>query len=95
MQLHYEPSYVLDQMQWYEINAALKYAYYSYKDNWEQARLIAYMIAQTNSKKKLSFEDIVKFNWETEDETTETSITKQDIERLDKAAKAYLNKSNT
>lgn len=91
MQLHYNPSYVLDEMQWYEINAALKYIYYSYKDNWEQARLIAWMIAQTNSRKKLSFEDIVKFNWEKE-EIGDTSITKQDIERLKKAAKAYLNK---
>lgn len=83
-------------MKWYEINALLKYAHYGYKDGWEQARLIAYMIAQTNSKKKLSFEDIVKFNWDNDSETEQTTvITKNDIERLNKKAAAYLNNLKT
>lgn len=92
IQLHYPPSYVLDEMQFYEINAALQYSYYSSKDNWEQARLIAYMIAQTNSKKKLKFEDIATFPWEKEQEESEheTKITKADIERLNQMAKSYL-----
>ena len=91
MQLGYSPEYVLDKMQWYEINAALKYSYYAFKDGWEQSRLISYLIAQTNSRKKLSLEDITKFYWEKEHEETDTKITKTDIDRLNKMAQAYLN----
>lgn len=92
---HLNPEYVLDKMEMYEIRALLNYEYYSHKDEWEQARMIAYMIAQTNSKKRLTYQDITKFYWENEeDEQHETSITKQDIERLRQRAAAYI-KSNT
>ena len=79
-------------MEWYEVNAALKYSHYAIKDNWEQARLIAYMIAQVNNKRHLKFGDIAKFYWENEtDEEDAKPITKEDIERLNNLAKAYLN----
>lgn len=92
---HLQPQYVLDEMEMYEIRALLNYEYYSHKDEWEQARMIAYMIAQVNSKKKLTYQDITKFYWENEEqEEHETSITKQDIERLRQRAQAYI-KSNT
>lgn len=93
MQLHFSPNYVLDEMQWYEINAALKYNYYAVKDNWEQARLITYMIAQTNSKRRLKFEDITTFPWE-EEKQEDKPISKEDIERLNKQAQAYINTIN-
>lgn len=92
---HLNPEYVLDKMEMYEIRALLKYEHYSHKDEWEQARMIAYMIAQTNSKKRLTYQDITKFYWENEEqEEHETSITKQDIERLRQRAQAYI-KSTT
>ena len=87
---HLDPSYVLDQMEFYEIKALLKYEHYSHRDEWEQARLIAYMVAQVNSKKKLKFQDITKFYWEDQQEEHDTSITKEDIERLKKQAEAYI-----
>ena len=88
---HLNPSYVLDEMELYEIRALLNYEHYSHRDDWEQARMIAYMIAQVNSKKKLSYQDITKFYWENEDdEKHETSISKEDIERLKKQAQAYI-----
>lgn len=90
--MHYPPQYVLDEMEVYEINAALKFSHLSYKDNWEQARLIAYMVAQVNSKKKLKFTDIVEFPWEAENEEINTEITKEDIDRLNKMAQEYLKK---
>jgi len=31
---------------------------------WESSRLIAYVVAQVNSKKKLTFQDICSFKWE-------------------------------
>ena len=94
-QLHFPPDYVLDKMEWYEINAAMKYNYYSSKSGWEQARLVAYMIAQVNSRRTLQMEDIVKFPWENEDdEQTKTSITKEEIEHLQREAEKYLKTQN-
>lgn len=82
-------------MQWYEVNAALKYSYYAYKDGWEQSRFISYLIAQTNSRKKLTLEDITKFYWEKDNIIeSDTKITKKDIDRLNKMAQAYLNNKN-
>lgn len=80
-------------MSWYEINALLKYDYYANKENWEQARLISYIVAQVNSKRKLNFQDIIKFPWE--EEAKETSISKEDIERLKEQAKQYINGRNS
>ena len=74
----------------FEIRALLKYEYYSHKDDWEQSRMIAYMIAQTNSKKKLTFQDITKFYWEDEEEKHDTSISREDIERLKIKAKQMM-----
>ncbi len=66
------------------MNAALKYSYYANKDMWEANRLTAYVIAQTNSKKKLRAEDIIAFPWEKK--SKETAITREEIENLRKEA---------
>lgn len=92
MELRYPPSYVLDEMKFYEVNAALRYSHYAYKDSWEQARLIAYFIAQTNSTKRLDIEDVIKFYWEKEEK--HTSISKEEIERLKRQAAQYIKASN-
>lgn len=89
------PEYVLDKIEWYEINALMQYQYYSLKDNWEQARLIAFMIAQTNSKRKLKLQDIVPFTWEEDEENEDNKpITKSEIERLKARAQDYLYNKN-
>lgn len=90
---HIEPSYVLDKMEMYEIKALMDYEYYSHRDEWEQARLISYLIAQVNSKKKLKQEDILQFYWDNEKEP-ETEITKRDLERLKNKAQEYLKTIN-
>ncbi|WP_455094410.1 hypothetical protein [Prevotella koreensis] len=79
-------------MEMYEISTLMKYSHYSHKDSWEQARLNAFMIAQVNSRKKLNYQDIMKFYWETEteDKEEETRITKEDIQRLNNKAQEYL-----
>lgn len=86
----FNPSYVLDEMKWYEINGLMKYEYYKEKEDWEQARLIAYVIAQVNSKKKLKIEDIIPFYWENNQEKIASS--KEEFERLKNKAKEYLEK---
>lgn len=80
-------------MEFYEINAVLEYHYYKHKDGWEQARLISYLIAQTNSKKQLTLQDIVKFYWE-DNEEHDTSISTENINRLKKMSDNFLKKMN-
>lgn len=71
-------------MQQYEIKSLMDFGYYRHKEDWEQTRLISYLIAQTNSKKKLKLQDIIKFKWEGESESTK--ITNEEINELAKQA---------
>lgn len=73
----------------YEIRSVMDYEYYANKDSWEQTRLIAYLIAQVNSKKQLKQSDIMQFYWEKE-ETKQPTTHKADIERLKAKAQQYI-----
>lgn len=80
-------------MKWYEIVAALKYQNYAIQDSWEQARLIAYIMAQVNSTKRLKMEDILEFPWDKKNEVVMSQpITKEDAERISKKAEELINK---
>lgn len=72
----------------------MKYSYYANKDTWEANRLTAYMTAQVNSKRRLKVADIVTFPWENKEEESDTRISKEDIERLEKQAEIYLKHNN-
>lgn len=74
-------------MQLYEVSTILQNIYLTTKDSWEQARLVAYIIAQANSKKKLKLSDIISFGWEEKEKKHNTSISTDDIERLKEKAK--------
>lgn len=56
--------YFLDEMKPYELSLICESLHLRTKDSWEQARLISYMVAQVNSKKRLKPTDIIKFAWE-------------------------------
>lgn len=86
LQMGLNPEYVLDKIEVYEISALMKYSYYKNKEDWEQARLISYLIAQTNSTKKLKLEDIIKFSWEGEKSTDNMKISQEEIEALQRQA---------
>lgn len=85
------PDYVLNHMQLYEARALLKYSDYSSRDSWEQSRLVAYLIAQVNSTKKLRPTDILKFKWDDEEHI---GISNDEIERLRNKAKTYEQNKN-
>lgn len=86
------PSYVLDEMEFYEVDSLLDSYYLKNKDSWEQARLIAYMTAQVNSRERLSPEDIMKFHWENDDKPVESNEQEQnDIELEIKQLEDILN----
>lgn len=76
----------------YEIEALISNIYRKEKSNWEQARLISYLIAQTNSTKKLKQSDILQFHWEKDDVQLDgnTSISNEDVDRLKNKATNYL-----
>lgn len=67
----------------------MNYSYYRNKESWEQSRLISYLIAQVNSKKKLRLQDIIEFEWEKEKNIENQKITQEEIEALQKQAEEY------
>lgn len=66
----------------------MSHSYYRHRESWEQSRLIAFLIAQTHSSKKLKLEDVMKFPWEKDTTPDAQKISKEDIERLTKEAEA-------
>ena len=82
------PDYFLDRMQMYEVKAVLENLQHKNK-----ARMISYIIAQTNSTKQLSPTDIMKFDWD-EAKEKDTSISKDDIARLQAKANQFINTQN-
>lgn len=93
LKYHIAPDYVLDQMQMYEARALIKYEYYSSKDSWEQSRLVAYVMAQVNSTKHLKLTDILRFEWD--NDVKQSSISDEDIKRLQNKAQEILKNMNT
>jgi hypothetical protein len=83
-----DPEYVLDKMQMYELEPLISNLHRKDRNSWEQARMIAYVIAQCNSTKKLKPTDIMQFTWDS-DTIGETSISNEDIKRLKEKAKQY------
>ena len=50
-------------MQMYELEPLISNLHRKDRNSWEQARMVAYVIAQCNSTKKLKHTDIMKFTW--------------------------------
>lgn len=82
------PAYVLDRMEGYEIRALFEHRDYKGRTGWEQTRLMTYVIAQTNSRDKLTLSDIMEFPWEkNKEENDEDEI--ETFHRLKAKAKAF------
>lgn len=79
-------------MESYEIVALLSNQYQKDKESWEQTRLIAYIIAQSNTKKKLTLQSIIKFPWEQETKKAKPEMmSDKDLKRLKAAAQNFIN----
>ncbi len=83
--------YFLDQMKPYELQIICDSLHLRIKDSWEQARMISYVTAQVNSKKRLRPNDLITFAWESTDQQQaqqqEPTLTMEDVKRIKKAAK--------
>lgn len=84
-----DPRYVLDEMQMYEVAPLFEKVYYCDMETWNQARLITWMVAQVNSRKKIKFEDVASFPWDDETPHSEKEVTVAEKERLRAKARAY------
>lgn len=79
--------YFMDKMQEYEVYMFYDNLKYTNRPDWEQTRLIMYILAQTNSKKKLNIEDIMSFPWEKDIEDNPNEVSKEDMNTLREKAK--------
>lgn len=70
----------------YEMRPLIKASHLKSKDSWEQSRMIAYIIAQSNSQKRLKPSDIISFAWDEEKPNDNTSVSNDDVERIMKKA---------
>lgn len=69
----------------YELSIICESLHLRHKEQWEQSRLISYVVAQTNSKKHLKPTDIIKFPWESKTdkkEVAKNTITLEDVETI-------------
>lgn len=80
------PSYFLDRMTFGEVEMFLTGFNLRNREAWEQTRIIGYIIAQSNSTKKLEQTDILRFPWDEEDKEAAT-VTDDEIKRLREKAK--------
>lgn len=92
MQCGVQPDYVLDRMNFYEIEALLENLWMKNKESWEQTRVQAYITAQTQSTKKIDMNDMMSFPWEKKVEKVED--TPEDIEMMMKEMKEMESKLN-
>ena len=92
MQCGVQPDYVLDRMNFYEIEALLDNLWMKNKESWEQTRIQAYITAQTQSTKKIDMNDMMSFPWEKKVEKVED--TPEDIEMMRKEMKEMESKLN-
>lgn len=64
LQCGIDPGYVLDEMQFYEVEALIENLWMKDKESWEQTRAITYVTAQCQSTKKLDMKEMMTFPWE-------------------------------
>ena len=82
--------YFMDKMQEYEVYMFYDNLKYANRPDWEQTRLIMYILAQTNSKKTLKITDLIKFPWDSEGEEAETiEDTQENRDKLRERAKQF------
>ena len=85
-----DPEYVLDKMRMYEADVHNAHWHMSLKkkrQEWEQARLIAWVTLRCNTKSKVSLSEFLPFEWDKEKNEAPV-VTEEDRMRLKARAKA-------
>lgn len=88
------PDYFLDKMDFIEVESFIDGLNRRNREAWEQTRLLAFIIAQSNSTRTLKQTDILRFPWD-EEEKKDTSVTDEEMQRLRAKAKEVESQLNT
>lgn len=95
MSLRLPIDYVYNELELWQINGLIRDSYLCHSNEWEQARLIAYIMAQVNSKKKIKPTDLLRFSWEKEEAYTTKPVSAEELLRLQNKAKQMEEKWQT
>jgi len=79
----------MSELQDFEVELLYENLKYADRPSWEQNRLLAFILAQVNSKKHLEMTDIMSFPWDDNYEEKNTEMTNEDRDRLREKAKAF------
>ena len=82
-----DPEYVLDKMRMYEADVLIDGIWKKKRQEWEQARLIAWVTLRCNTKSKVSLSEFLPFEWDKEKNEAPV-VTEEDRMRLKARAKA-------
>lgn len=75
----------MEEWEVYNFYDSLKYCN---RSEWEQTRLIMYILAQVNSKKKLEMTEILSFPWDRPEDIHNIEMTNEQRDTLKEKAKA-------
>lgn len=74
--------YFMSDLQDFEVELLYENLKYADRPSWEQTRLLAFILAQVNSKKKLEMTDIMSFPWEENYEEKNIEMSNEDRDKL-------------
>ena len=74
--------YFMSDLQNFEVELLYENLKYADRPSWEQTRLLAFILAQVNSKKRLEMTDIMSFPWEENYEEKNIEISNEDRDKL-------------
>ena len=74
--------YFMSDLQDFEVELLYENLKYADRPSWEQTRLLAFILAQVNSKKNLEMTDIMSFPWEENYEEKNIEMSNEDRDKL-------------
>ena len=72
----------MSDLQDFEVELLYENLKYADRPSWEQTRLLAFILAQVNSKKKLEMTDIMSFSWDENYEEKNIEMSNEDRDKL-------------
>ncbi len=83
----------MHEMDWFEFQILQESAYMWNRDNWEQTRMLSYIIAQVNSPKRIKFEEFMPLPTKAgEHDEPEKILTKEELKQKAEAFEAEASK---
>ena len=80
------PTYFFYEMTWAEVAAFMRGMQLRERDEWERTRYMMWAAIMPHSKKKLDYQDVMKFTWDN-DYVDTTKVDEKELERIRELAK--------